>query len=149
MFDLLFLTPEYRRNIFFIYEKRLRVHSPPEKVFEYFSSVKSNGGTFMTSLDLMRAAVPVFQPSARRTYAVGHLAGNIEKMRIWMPFDWDFQRSRTSLSCSTPTEMASYPFQSTSSLSLCSPFLRARSRRFSSSSISTEAVNLAEANLWR
>ena len=33
-----FLTPEYRRNVFFIYEKRLRVHSPPEKVVEYFSS---------------------------------------------------------------------------------------------------------------
>ena len=103
-----FLTPEYRRNVFFIYEKRLRVHSPPEKVFEYFSSVKSNEGrgshsstfqlnvstscpsdlllgwfqthkrlrlskdvdeckplkegTFMSSIDLMRAAVPVFQP---------------------------------------------------------------------------------------
>ena len=42
------LSPEYRRNVFFIYEKRLRVHSPPEKVFEYFSSVKSDEGTFMT-----------------------------------------------------------------------------------------------------
>ena len=57
-----FLTPEYRRNVFFIYEKKLRVYSPPEKVFDYFSSVKSSEGTFMTSLDLMRAAVPVFQP---------------------------------------------------------------------------------------
>ena len=70
-----FLTPEYRRNIFFIYEKRLRVHSPPEKVFEYFSSVKSNGGTFMTSLDLMRAAVPVFQPFSSSHVRSGSLGG--------------------------------------------------------------------------
>ena len=70
-----FLTPEYRRNTFFIYEKRLRVHSPPEKVFEYFSSVKSNGGTFMTSLDLMRAAVPVFQPINSTHVRSGSLGG--------------------------------------------------------------------------
>ena len=70
-----FLSPEYRRNIFFIYEKRLRVHSPPEKVFEYFSSVKDANGTFMTSLDLMRAAVPVFQPAHSNGIRCGSLGG--------------------------------------------------------------------------
>jgi len=70
-----FLSPEYRRNVFFIYEKRLRVHSPPEKVFEYFSSVKSKEGTFMTSLDLMRAAVPVFQPVNSPNIRSGFLGG--------------------------------------------------------------------------
>lgn len=74
-FAFSFLTPEYRRNVFFIYEKRLRVHSPPEKVFEYFSSVKSNEGTFMTSLDLMRAAVPVFQPVNSAHIRSGFLGG--------------------------------------------------------------------------
>lgn len=70
-----FLTPEYRRNVFFIYEKRLRAFSPPEKVFEYFSSVKSREGTFMTSLDLMRAAVPVFQPADSTHVRSGFLGG--------------------------------------------------------------------------
>ena len=70
-----FLTPEYRRNVFFIYEKRLRVHSPPEKVFDYFSSVRNNCGSFMTSLDLMRAAVPVFQPLSSSHVRSGFLGG--------------------------------------------------------------------------
>jgi hypothetical protein len=70
-----FLTPEYRRNVFFVYEKRLRLMSPPEKVFDYFSSVKSREGTFMTSLDLMRAAVPVFQPVDSPHVRSGFLGG--------------------------------------------------------------------------
>jgi len=69
------LSPEYRRNVFFVYEKRLREHAPPEKVFEYFSSVKADGGTFMTSLDLMRAAVPVFQPTNSVNIRSGSLGG--------------------------------------------------------------------------
>ena len=69
------LSPEYRRNLFFVYEKRLREHSPPEKVFEYFSSVKGANGTFMTSLDLMRAAVPVFQPVGSTHIRSGSLGG--------------------------------------------------------------------------
>lgn len=75
IFSSAFLSSDYRRNIFFIYEKRLRVHSPPEKVFEYFSSVKGPGGTFMTSLDLMRAAVPVFQPTHSNNIRCGSLGG--------------------------------------------------------------------------
>ena len=74
-FSFVFLSPEYRRNVFFVYEKRLRVYSPPEKVFEYFSSVKVREGTFMTSLDLMRAAVPVFQPVSSSTIRSGCLGG--------------------------------------------------------------------------
>ena len=73
--SFVFLSPEYRRNVFFVYEKRLRVHSPPEKVFEYFSSVKLSEGTFMTSLDLMRAAVPVFQPIGSSVIRSGYLGG--------------------------------------------------------------------------
>lgn len=69
------LSPEYRRNVFFVYEKRLREHSPPEKVFEYFSSIKSDDGTFMTYMDLMRAAVPVFQPVGSKQIRSGSLGG--------------------------------------------------------------------------
>ena len=69
------LSHEYRRNVFFVYEKRLREHSPPEKVFEYFSSVKDRSGTFMTRLDLMRAAVPVFQPVNSAHIRSGSLGG--------------------------------------------------------------------------
>ncbi|KAL0311742.1 UNVERIFIED_CONTAM: Calcium uptake protein, mitochondrial [Sesamum radiatum] len=54
----------YRRKVFFNYEKRIRMRSPPEKVFEYFASVRGNDGeVFMTPADLMRALVPVFPPS--------------------------------------------------------------------------------------
>ena len=76
-----FLTPEFRRTVFFIYEKRLRIHSPPEKVFDYFSSVQNNRGTFMTSLDLMRAAIPVFQPASSSQVRSGFLGGEQREAR--------------------------------------------------------------------
>ncbi|MBA0707228.1 hypothetical protein Golax_019296, partial [Gossypium laxum] len=40
----------YRRKVFFNYEKRLRLRSPPEKKWELF----------MRPVDLMQAVVPVF-----------------------------------------------------------------------------------------
>ncbi|KAL8063031.1 hypothetical protein ABFX02_01G001600 [Erythranthe guttata] len=66
----------YRRKIFFNYEKRIRMRSPPEKVFEYFASVRANDGeVFMTPADLMRALVPVFPPSESNLVRDGHLRG--------------------------------------------------------------------------
>ncbi|RVW43815.1 Calcium uptake protein, mitochondrial [Vitis vinifera] len=54
----------YRKEVYFKYEKRMRMRSPPEKVFEYFASFRApNGEVFMTPADLMRAVVPVFPPS--------------------------------------------------------------------------------------
>ncbi|KAI3821715.1 hypothetical protein L1987_09287 [Smallanthus sonchifolius] len=65
-----------RRRIFFNYEKRLRLLSPPEKVFEYFASVQnSEGETLMTPGDLMRAIVPVFPPSESNIVREGSLRG--------------------------------------------------------------------------
>ncbi|CAL8172680.1 unnamed protein product [Prunus armeniaca] len=66
----------YRRRVFFMYEKRIRDQSPPEKVFEYFASVKNPAGeAFMTPADLMRAVVPVFPPSESTRVREGSLRG--------------------------------------------------------------------------
>ncbi|MED6206112.1 hypothetical protein PIB30_023977 [Stylosanthes scabra] len=66
----------YRRRVFFNYEKRIRLQSPPEKVFEYFASIKSaNGEVYMTPADLMRAVVPVFPPSESNRVREGFLRG--------------------------------------------------------------------------
>ncbi|KAL9242477.1 hypothetical protein vseg_016470 [Gypsophila vaccaria] len=67
---------EYRRRVFFNYEKRIRLRSPPQKVFEYFASVRAaNGESFMTPGDLMRAVVPVFPPSESNYVRGGFLKG--------------------------------------------------------------------------
>nr|GMD76973.1 calcium uptake protein, mitochondrial-like [Ipomoea batatas] len=66
----------YRKRVFFKYEKRLRMRSPPEKVFEYFASFKVPGGeVYMTPGDLMRAVVPVFPPSEADSVRGGSLKG--------------------------------------------------------------------------
>ncbi|XP_028071532.1 calcium uptake protein, mitochondrial-like isoform X1 [Camellia sinensis] len=65
-----------RRKIFFNYEKRIRMRSPPEKVFEYYASFRSpEGEIFMTPSDLMRAVVPVFPPSESNLVRDGYLRG--------------------------------------------------------------------------
>ncbi|CAJ1944700.1 unnamed protein product [Sphenostylis stenocarpa] len=66
----------FRRRVFFNYEKRIRLQSPPEKVFEYFASVQTpSGEVFMTPADLMRAIVPVFPPSESNRVREGFLLG--------------------------------------------------------------------------
>ncbi|MQM15644.1 hypothetical protein Taro_048594 [Colocasia esculenta] len=66
----------YRRRVFFNYEKRIRMLSPPEKVFEYFASFRTpEGEVFMTPADLMRAVVPVFPPSESNIVREGYLRG--------------------------------------------------------------------------
>ncbi|KAK8482517.1 hypothetical protein V6N13_031246 [Hibiscus sabdariffa] len=66
----------YRRKVFFNYEKRLRLRSPPEKVFEYFASFQTpEGELFMRPADLMRAVVPVFPPSESNLVRDGYLTG--------------------------------------------------------------------------
>ncbi|KAK2965692.1 hypothetical protein RJ640_022219, partial [Escallonia rubra] len=67
---------DYRRKVFFKYEKRIRTQSPPEKVLEYFASLKSpSGEIFMTPADLMRAVVLVFPPSEANRVREGYLNG--------------------------------------------------------------------------
>ncbi|XP_027329326.1 calcium uptake protein, mitochondrial-like isoform X2 [Abrus precatorius] len=66
----------FRRKIFFNYEKRIRLRSPPEKVFEYFASDRSSEGELMMKpVDLMRAVVPVFPPSESHLVRDGYLKG--------------------------------------------------------------------------
>uniref|UniRef100_A0A2P2Q354 EF-hand domain-containing protein n=1 Tax=Rhizophora mucronata TaxID=61149 RepID=A0A2P2Q354_RHIMU len=66
----------YRRKIFFKYEKRMRLRSPPEKVFEYFASYRSpTGELLMRPVDFMRAVVPVFPPSESNLVRGGYLIG--------------------------------------------------------------------------
>ncbi|KAI4316357.1 hypothetical protein L6164_024345 [Bauhinia variegata] len=66
----------YRRKIFFNYEKRIRLRSPPEKVFEYFASCRTpEGELLMKPADLMRAVVPVFPPSESHLVRDGYLRG--------------------------------------------------------------------------
>ncbi|XP_022750298.1 calcium uptake protein, mitochondrial-like isoform X2 [Durio zibethinus] len=66
----------FRRKVFFNYEKRLRLRSPPEKVFEYFASFRTpKGELLMRPADLMRAVVPVFPPSESHLVRDGYLTG--------------------------------------------------------------------------
>ncbi|KAI4376180.1 hypothetical protein MLD38_013970 [Melastoma candidum] len=66
----------YRRRVFFNYEKRIRLRSPPEKVFAYFASVRTpKGELLMKPGDLMRAVVPVFPPSESHVVRDGYLFG--------------------------------------------------------------------------
>ncbi|XP_072978210.1 calcium uptake protein, mitochondrial isoform X1 [Typha angustifolia] len=66
----------YRRRVFFNYEKRIRMRSPPEKIFEYFASFRSpKGEAYMLPADLMRAVVPVFPPSESNIIREGRLRG--------------------------------------------------------------------------
>ncbi|THU50658.1 hypothetical protein C4D60_Mb06t22600 [Musa balbisiana] len=66
----------YRRRVFFKYEKRIRMRSSPEKIFEYFASSKNpEGEVCMTPADLMRAVVPVFPPSDSDIVRDGYLRG--------------------------------------------------------------------------
>ncbi|XP_057488190.1 calcium uptake protein, mitochondrial-like [Actinidia eriantha] len=66
----------FRRKVFFNYEKRIRMRSPPEKVFDYFASYRTpEGDIFMTPADLMRAVVPVFPPSESHLIRDGYLRG--------------------------------------------------------------------------
>ncbi|XP_011017911.1 PREDICTED: calcium uptake protein 1 homolog, mitochondrial-like [Populus euphratica] len=66
----------YRRRVFFNYEKRIRLQSPPEKVFEYFASLKKPDGEVLTTpADLMRAVVHVFPPSESNRVREGFLRG--------------------------------------------------------------------------
>ncbi|KAE8669061.1 putative Senescence-related protein 1 [Hibiscus syriacus] len=74
-------VPEKKTKIiqeesFFNYEKRIRLQSPPEKVFDYFASYRTpEGDVLMRPGDLMRAIVPVFPPSESNWIREGCLRG--------------------------------------------------------------------------
>ncbi|XP_004498756.1 calcium uptake protein, mitochondrial isoform X2 [Cicer arietinum] len=75
-FSLPETSDTYRRKVFFNYEKRIRLRSPPEKVFEYFASHRTpEGEVLMVPEDLMRAVVPVFPPSESHLVRGGYFRG--------------------------------------------------------------------------
>ncbi|KAE9603697.1 putative EF-hand domain pair protein [Lupinus albus] len=80
------LSDGYRRRVFFNYEKRMRLHSPPEKVFEYFASCHSpEGELLMRPADLMRAIIPVFPPSESDIVKGGYLQGERSPSHLHCP----------------------------------------------------------------
>merc|ERR1712137_512332 len=50
--------PSYKEHIFGKYENRIREMSAPEKIFEYFASVKNGKESLMTPADFVRAITP-------------------------------------------------------------------------------------------
>ncbi|MCO5571298.1 hypothetical protein L7F22_025036 [Adiantum nelumboides] len=65
-----------RKRVFFMYERRIRAYSSPEKVFEYFASIRESKGKFyMSPGDLMRAIIPVVPPSESTRIRGGYLVG--------------------------------------------------------------------------
>ncbi|KAJ6837957.1 calcium uptake protein, mitochondrial-like [Iris pallida] len=67
----------YRKKVLFNYEKRIRMQSPPEKIFEYFASFYNpDEEVFMLLVDLMRVIVPVFPPSESDIVKGGNLRGD-------------------------------------------------------------------------
>ncbi|KAL2637459.1 hypothetical protein GLYMA_06G066000v4 [Glycine max] len=84
--DHLLFGDAYRSKVFFNYEKRLRLHSPPEKVFEYFASCRTlEGELLMKPVDLMRAVVPVFPPSESNLVREGYLKGERNPGHLFCP----------------------------------------------------------------
>ncbi|BAT78135.1 Calcium uptake protein [Vigna angularis] len=82
----LLVRDAYRAKVFFYYEKRLRLHSSPEKVFEYFASCRTpEGEILMKPSDLMRAVVPVFPPSESNLVREGYLKGERDPGHLWCP----------------------------------------------------------------
>lgn len=87
----------YRRRLFFNYERRIRMRSSPEKVFEYFASFRTpDGELFMTPADLVRAVVPVFPPPDSNIVRDGSLRGERSPGELHCPQSELFMRFDTN-----------------------------------------------------
>ncbi|KAK9813177.1 hypothetical protein WJX72_010159 [[Myrmecia] bisecta] len=65
-----------RRKSFFKYEKRIRDLSPPDKCFEYFSTIRAEDGSrHMAPGDLLCSLVAVYPPEASQVERAGALPG--------------------------------------------------------------------------
>jgi hypothetical protein len=64
-----------RKRQFFKYEKRLRLKSTHEKMFEYFSSRVKDGKQCMTAQDILRALISVYPPEDATWTRSGSLDG--------------------------------------------------------------------------
>lgn len=69
---------EYKQDVFFSYERRLRTFSPPEKVFDYFASVHKDGRTYMTLSDLVRSLLPLHPAVGSDDTRAGKLHGEMD-----------------------------------------------------------------------
>lgn len=69
------MSLDQRRRMFFKYEKKIREFSPPEKVFEYFASLRHGKVFSMTAGDMLRSVVPVFPPEGSEIIRAGSLPG--------------------------------------------------------------------------
>ena len=69
---------EYKQDVFFSYERRLRAFSPPEKVFDYFASVHRDGSTYMTLSDLVRSLLPLHPAVGSGETRAGKLKGETD-----------------------------------------------------------------------
>mgnify|MGYP001169026918 FL=1 len=69
---------EYKQDVFFSYERRLRAFSPPEKVFDYFASVHQDGSTYMTLSDLVRSLLPLHPAVGSGETRAGKLHGETD-----------------------------------------------------------------------
>lgn len=91
------LRDSYRRRLFFNYERRIRMRSSPEKVFEYFASFRTpDGELFMTPADLVRAVVPVFPPPDSNIVRGGSLRGEQSPGELHCPQSELFMRFDTN-----------------------------------------------------
>ena len=78
------LSDEYRRQLYFNYEKRIRKNSQPDKVYAYFASVVcEDGSQRMTFADLARSVLPVFQPTGSPGIKSGALPGEPVQGTPW------------------------------------------------------------------
>eukprot|EP00899_Mesostigma_viride_P010633 jgi/Mesvir1/19571/Mv09875-RA.1 len=72
-----------RKRKFFHYEKRIRSHSMPDKVFTYFASVTlEDGCQYMLPMDFARALVDVHPPTHSTQCRSGFLAGESAEGKI-------------------------------------------------------------------
>ena len=69
------LSKEYKQDVFFSYEKRLRSFAPIEKVFDYFASQQLSSGTYMTLSDLVRSLLPLHPAVGSSETRAGRLHG--------------------------------------------------------------------------
>lgn len=81
------ISKEYKQDVFFAYERRLRSFSPPEKVFEYFASVSKDGSTYMTLSDLVRALLPLHPAVGSGETRAGKLQGETDGKEIGVHLD--------------------------------------------------------------
>lgn len=100
----------YKTRLYGNYENRLRLHSDPEKVFEYFASVEVDGDgdgddeeRFMTPDDFLRAITPfnaavhTFDDVRSRNTKYNFAARHMKPSAVRVPHECAFRCAACSL----------------------------------------------------